>query len=93
MVEAVIGTLGAGLMAVFRWAMTLNSRLSVQERAQEDFMRYLDTKLDAVKMLNQAISDKMDIKFGATEQRLDRIERSMNGHLIRDSQDGYPHHH
>lgn len=84
MMEAVIGTLGAGLMGIFGWAMTLNSRLSVQERAHEDFLRYLDSKLDAVKLLNESISTKMDIKFGAQEQRLDRIERSMNGHLIKD---------
>lgn len=83
MLEAVVGSIGASVMAIFGWAFSLNSRMGVQERAHDDLIKLIDTKFEAVKELNQAIIDKMDTKFDAQGQRLDRIERSMNGHLAK----------
>lgn len=81
MLDTLVGILGTATMGIFGWAINLNSRLGIQERAYVDLVKLIDAKFDGVKDLNQAISDKMDVKFEAQGQRLDRIERSMNGHL------------
>lgn len=77
MLSAVVGILGTAVLAIIGWAVNMTSRVNVLEKGKVDLILLINTKLDS-------IDEKMDIKFDATGQRLDRIERSMNGHLQRD---------
>jgi hypothetical protein len=68
MFETILLFLGSGaFVGIIGWAVQLNSRVSVIESQWKD----LETFLDRI----------MDSKFEDIARRLDRIERSMNGHL------------
>ena len=63
MLEAVVSTLGVGMLAVFGWAIQLGNRVTTLETRDADLEKLLDAK------------------FQPIYQRLDRIERAMNGAL------------
>jgi hypothetical protein len=77
MMEALLTTIGAGVLLVLGWAAQLHSRVSVLEKGDADAEQNLKDKFEDLKEL-------INVQFNAQGQRLDRIERSMNGHLLRD---------
>ncbi len=62
--------LGAGIVAMGKWMFATNAKVSVLEKQVEDFKELIEAKFDATKEM-----------FVATNQRLDRIERTLNGAL------------
>lgn len=84
MVEASISVLGAMVMGMFAWAFNINSEVKVQQKASEDLERLITTRFDALEQLSEAVRENLENKFDSQGSRLDRIERSMNGHLKRD---------
>ncbi len=54
-------------MAALGWAFTLGNKVAALEKSEADFRDFMDQLLDA--------------KFEPINQRLSRIERSMNGYL------------
>lgn len=73
MVELAIALSGACVAGII-WAVRLEGRVNTEvverenlDKRQEDFKELVNTKLD---LMNEAVC-----------ARLDRIERSMNGHL------------
>lgn len=67
MLSAVVGVIGAALLAVIGWAFNLQSRVSVLEADKVSLRELLDAKLES-------ISGQI---AGATV-RLDRIERKLD---------------
>lgn len=76
MLNTLIGVLGAALLAVIGWAFNLQSRVSIYSQRHDDLLRLIDTKFDAM-------SEMVDTKFDSSNQRLERIERALNGALHR----------
>lgn len=79
MFETIVGVVGTALSVVSGWTLTsivgLGSRVAVLEQRQTDALPLLDAKLDRVVTLCEQL-----------EKRLERVERSMNGHLQRGDQ-------
>jgi hypothetical protein len=75
--ETIQGIVGTGLTGATGWAIkalhNLSTRVAVLEKGQVDFLPLLDSKLDRVIVYCDQL-----------EKRVERIERSMNGHLQRD---------
>lgn len=95
MLSTVVGILGTAVLAVIGWAFQLNSDLNVQKQRHEDLLKLIDTKFDALVEANKvayvqrsesmrSMADTIDVKFEHTNQRLERIERALNGALHRD---------
>lgn len=60
---------GAALVAVVAWVFQMNTKVNVIEQKHEDFKESLEKLIDA--------------KFEAVADRLERIERALNGSLRR----------
>ena len=67
MLDWIAGILSTALLAVFGWAFHINTKVNVLDQQHKDFKGYLAELLDA--------------KFDLVHQRLDRIDRSLNGKL------------
>lgn len=66
--EALFIVLGSGaFVGIISWALQLGTRISVVESRWEDLEEFLNRLLDS--------------KFDDVSRRLERIERSMNGHF------------
>ena len=67
MIESIVGILGIATAGSLTWAYNLGTKVATLEKSENDFRDFMDQLLDA--------------KFEPIYQRLDRIERSMNGNL------------
>lgn len=83
-IDTVVSVLGGVVVGSVGSLIKLYTRVSVQEKAHEEFVKRVEEKFDAIKELGSAINRNIDTKFESQGTRLDRIERSMNGHLLRD---------
>lgn len=73
----IIATIGVGMVPVIGALIHLYSKVNVQERAQQDLREFIGAKFEGLR-------DQVEAKFDGVNYRLIRIERSMNGHLIKD---------
>jgi hypothetical protein len=66
MIEAAIGILGAGLLAMAAWALTnisnLSNRVSVLEADKAGLREVLEAKLEAINIRLEHIEKKLDRK-------------------------------
>jgi len=70
-----IGTFAASLaMGVVCWAFGIEPRLQRQDQKFIDYQTLQDERWNSIKVL-------INTRHDATDKRLDRIERGMNGHL------------
>lgn len=76
MMTTLVSLLGAALMGVFAWAFSLQSRVSIYGQRHEDLLKLIDTKFHSIELM-------VDTKFESSNQRLERIERALNGALHR----------
>ncbi len=83
-IDSVVGAMGTGLATAVGALIKLSNRVSVLEKAHEETAKRIDEKFEAIRDLNDAIGKNIDEKFESQGKRLDRIERSMNGHLLRE---------
>lgn len=60
MLETIIGIIGAGLLAVVGWAVTLNSRVAVLEADRLSLVELMDRRFDDVTRRLSRIEDKLD---------------------------------
>ena len=67
MLDWIAGILSTALLTVFGWAFHINTKVNVLDQQQKDFKGF--------------IADLLDAKFEAVKNRLDRIDRSLNGKL------------
>lgn len=77
MVETILGFFGTVLLAVASWLYTIGSRVTTLEA------NHIAVK-DIVGEKAASLEKLINAKFEAQGDRLERIERSMNGHLQRD---------
>jgi hypothetical protein len=73
----VVSGVGTLLAALAGWGVRLESRISVQKALHESYVESQEDEKESIKEL-------INVQFIAVHQRLDRIERSMNGHYARE---------
>ena len=76
MFTTVLSLLGAAFLGVIGWAFRLQTQVTIHAQKHDDLTTLLDAKFDAVTTL-------VDAKFEASDRRLERIERALNGALHR----------
>lgn len=72
--NVVLGFLSSGLLGALGWILTLSPRITSIETKHQGLSDLIKDKIDALHKLTE-------IQFENMDQRLSRIERSMNGHL------------
>jgi hypothetical protein len=82
--DIVVTVLGAAVTGVFAWAFNINSEVNVQKKAVDDLKELINSRFDGLEKLQESNVDNVNDKFDSQSRRLDRIERSMNGHLLRE---------
>jgi hypothetical protein len=74
--ESFVGIIGTLLLVTIGWAFRTTSTVSVLDERCNGLEKLLDIKDDDLREL-------ISSRFDAIEGRLDRIERSMNGALVK----------
>jgi hypothetical protein len=77
MLEAIVGVIGTVVVSASVGLINLYAKVSVHEERYAGLAQLIDTKF-------AALSEHFDDSLNPLEKRLDRIERSMNGHLRKD---------
>lgn len=80
-IDTAVSALGGVVVGSVGSLIKLYTRMSIQEKVHEEFVKRVEEKFDAIKEIGDAINKNIDTKFESQGKRLDRIERSMNGHL------------
>lgn len=74
---AMVGVTSAPTIAGIKAFLNLRDRIASTESKQTSNHEIITVKLDA-------IAEKIDLRCDALEQRINRVERSMNGYLKHD---------
>jgi hypothetical protein len=70
----ILSAFGTLFVGIFGWVLRIDARVSVQEKETTNLKDWIDEKTENV--LTQ-----VNLRADMTEQRLNRIERALNGYM------------